>query len=676
MRVFKLATRIIILAVCVIAFIPFSCVPTMQQEVELLSPEEQQWLSEHQGKIRYAPNPNYPPIAFVDEDGTFKGITADYIQLIEQKLDFRFERVYYDTWNEMIAGARQGEVDLIGAIQNTTERREFLRFTTPYVTIPNSIVVREGLKGTLTPDMMAGMKVVIVEGYAIYDYVESTYPDIILEPARDNPTALQTVSFGRADAMITDLAVASYFIEKLGIANLRVAGSIDYTWELCFGSKKDWPVLQSILQKVLDDISPEEKAAIYRKWVHTPGVDTWKEYIVYILIGLGVFVLIVGIVSIFIWNRSLSRQVQRKTVELTRELTERKQAEERLKESEAQHRAVVKSAYEGILRADFQGRILEVNDSICVMTGYSREELLTMSIQDLETVETYQKTANHLTEIIEQGSDHFETKWRRRDGSTIDIEATGRYSKDMGNFAVGFFRDITERKRLDQLKDEFIGLVSHELRSPLTVITGAVNTVLTEGPRLSPEETRQLITDAALEADALSHLLTNLVELSRAQANRLWIHVEPVSVARIIQDTVEEIKRQSSGHQFIQDIPKKLPKVHADRLRLERIIYNLIDNAIKYSPQGGEIRVSVKSGEDRLIIAVSDQGIGISLSDQAKLFGPFQRLEESKIEGVKGLGLGLLVCRRLVEAHGGRIWVESELGKGSTFFFTLPLAFG
>ena len=142
----------------------------------------------------------------------------------------------------------------------------------------------------------------------------------------------------------------------------------------------------------------------------------------------------------------------------------------------------------------------------------------------------------------------------------------------------------------------------------------------------------------------------------------------------MIQDTVEEIKRQSSAHQFVVDVPRKLPPVYADPLRLERILYNLLENAVKYSPQGEEIRVSVKPEKEHLIISVSDRGIGMSSADQAKLFGPFQRLEESRLEGVKGLGLGLLVCRRLVEAHGGRIWVESELGRGSTFFFTLPLA--
>jgi len=236
-----------------------------------------------------------------------------------------------------------------------------------------------------------------------------------------------------------------------------------------------------------------------------------------------------------------------------------------------------------------------------------------------------------------------------------------------------YCQDITDRKELDQLKDEFIGLVSHELRSPLTVITGAVNTVLTEGARLSTEETDQLLQDAALEAEAMSYLVGNLVELSRAQANRLSLYAEPVMVQNVVQNTVAKIRRQSSAHQFIISIPRQLPQVYADPLRLERILHNLLENAVKYSPEGGKIRVSARQEGENLVFAIRDRGIGISLFDQARLFAPFQRLEGSRPEVTRGTGLGLLVCRRLVEAHGGRIWVESDPDRGSTFFFTLPL---
>jgi PAS domain S-box-containing protein len=261
-----------------------------------------------------------------------------------------------------------------------------------------------------------------------------------------------------------------------------------------------------------------------------------------------------------------------------------------------------------------------------------------------------------------------EVKWVR-ERAELEFDSQGSLK---GGF--GTVQDITEHKKLDQLKDDFIGLVSHELRSPMTVITGAINTVLTEGVYLSEEETRQLLKDAALESESLSHLLTNLMELSRVQAARLVLHTEAIDIRKVVQDAVEEIKRQSSAHQFLVKLPRKLPPVYADSLRLERILYNLLENAVKYSPQGGEIRVSARPQKEHLLIGVSDQGIGISPADQTKLFAPFQRLEESRPDGVRGVGLGLLVCQRLVEAHGGQIWVKSKPGHGSTFFFTLPLS--
>ena len=233
--------------------------------------------------------------------------------------------------------------------------------------------------------------------------------------------------------------------------------------------------------------------------------------------------------------------------------------------------------------------------------------------------------------------------------------------------------DITERRKIDQMKDDFIGLVSHELRSPLTVITGAINTVLTEAEFLSPEATKQLLNDAAAEAEALSHILGNLVELSRAHADRLYLYTEKVDIGNIIQNTVGRITYDLVKYQFEVDVPDKPPAVYADRIRLERILRNLLENAVKYSPEGGRIRVSARPEEKNLVISVSDQGVGISATDQPKLFASFQRIEDNGLEGVGGLGLGLLVCRRLVEAHGGRIWVESEPGKGSTFSFTIPL---
>jgi PAS domain S-box-containing protein len=356
-------------------------------------------------------------------------------------------------------------------------------------------------------------------------------------------------------------------------------------------------------------------------------------------------------------------------------------AEEALEESERRHRDLYEEAPNVYFSVGVDGYIKQANRSAAVLLGYSLDELIGRRLLDLyaDTPNGKDK-AQEMFQRFRAGEEIHdeELEMCRADGSKFWISLSVRpmrYNEGRVVASRSVVVDITERKKLDQMKDDFIGLVSHELRSPLTVITGAINTALTEGERLSPEETRQLLNDAALEAESLSNMLGNLLELSRVQANRLFLHAEATNAKKVIQDTVERIRLQSSLRQFIVDLPRKLPPVCADELRLERILYNLLENAVKYSPQGGEIRVFVRPEEEYLVVGVSDQGIGISPSDQAKIFGPFQRLEESRPDGVGGVGLGLLVCRRLVEAHGGKIWVESELGRGSTFFFTIPLSY-
>jgi PAS domain S-box-containing protein len=350
-----------------------------------------------------------------------------------------------------------------------------------------------------------------------------------------------------------------------------------------------------------------------------------------------------------------------------------------LKQSEEQYRDLYEEAPNAYFSVGVDGLIKRANRSAAELLGYSRSELVGQPIADLYADTPNGKAKAHeLFRKFLAGEEirDEEMEIRRADGGEVWVNLSVRPVRDKeGNVVASRSElvDITEHRKLDQMKDDFIGLVSHELRSPMTVIMGAINTVLSEGTNLSEEETRQLLKDAALESETLSHLLGNLLELSRAQAERLVLHAEAIDVKGVIQEAVEGVKRQSSAHQFVVSAPQELPPVYADPLRLERIIYNLLENAVKYSPQGGEIKVTVKPNKEHLVIGVSDRGVGISPADQAKLFAPFQRLEESRPGGTRGVGLGLLVCQRLVEAHGGRIWVESELGHGSTFFFTLPL---
>jgi PAS domain S-box-containing protein len=234
-----------------------------------------------------------------------------------------------------------------------------------------------------------------------------------------------------------------------------------------------------------------------------------------------------------------------------------------------------------------------------------------------------------------------------------------------GGVAIG--ANITEQKLEMDIKDEFIGMVSHELRTPLTVIIGALSTARDE--RVPKEEREELIREATSSAESLASILSNMLELSRYQAGRLSLEKRRVKISDVAKKAVQRACRKYDTHNIILDISDKIPDADVDAGRIEQVLYNLVENAVKYSPAGSEVRVFSRQEKDGLVIGVRDYGIGIALEDQQKLFEPFARLKEN-VAG--GIGLGLVVCKRLVEAHGGRIWVESQPGQGSTFLFTIP----
>lgn len=262
-----------------------------------------------------------------------------------------------------------------------------------------------------------------------------------------------------------------------------------------------------------------------------------------------------------------------------------------------------------------------------------------------------------------------EIKMRRSDGPAFWalLEIRGAPQSKQVRIAVA---DITDRKEMEQIKDDFIGMVSHELRTPLTVIMGSTRVAQSEG--ISAADRQGLLQEAVRGSENLSHIIDNLIELSRHQSDQLRPTKERTDIEEFIRETMRLEVSHLDEHSVSLNIAGELPQVEVDRIRLRQILRNLLDNAAKYSPANTQIRISAREESGHILIGVSDRGKGISVPDQARLFEPFQRLQE-KPGTTPGLGLGLLVCKRLVEAHGGRIWVESHPASGSTFWFTLPL---
>jgi len=322
------------------------------------------------------------------------------------------------------------------------------------------------------------------------------------------------------------------------------------------------------------------------------------------------------------------------------------------------------------------GRIVELNKTTEEMFGYGREELLGSSSLSLNAWPNPEDRQQLINELRLKGSvKNREQVMRRRSGELFYTLFSAEVIEIGGEkIILSTWQDITERKKSEKLKDEFIGMISHELKTPMTVVIGALSTAVMPGV---PEKVKaDLFRDAVNHADILASIVDNLLELSRQQSNRLELRKKSTDIGLVACNVIDRFKKKSAIHELKCNFPEGLPRVMADPMRIERILYNLVENAVKYSPAGGEVKVFASVQEDFLKIGVADQGIGISAENLSRLFQPFERLGFDVKGAIQGTGLGLRVCRILAEAHGGKIWVESEPGKGSTFYFTLPLTNG
>jgi len=401
--------------------------------------------------IRVAPAPNYPPIEFFDEAGTYKGVTADFLAIIEKKLGVRFQVVRLKDWAQVLEKTKQGGVDIWGEAAKTPERAEYMLFTTPYIRFPSVILTRKEGRENLTLDSLSGLKVVAIAGYATHDYLVESHPDVELITVPDIETGLKMVSFGVADVIVASAAPASYYIEKNVLANLVMAGESGYNWELAIASRKDWPELNMILQKALDAIKPEERQAIFRKWLDLghgasiAGKSLWFS----ILAGAGVGGLV--ILAILVWNLSLRKLATQRTRELNAELDERKRAEKALAKSEERLARFFEASYEGLFFHD-QGRILDVNAATTEIFGYPSEELIGRNLLEFVAPES-QEGVRRRMHSGEEGP--YEIGVVKKDGSTIPVEVRAKTLEHKGKtMRVVALQDISERRRAEQALQE------------------------------------------------------------------------------------------------------------------------------------------------------------------------------------------------------------------------------
>ncbi len=349
---------------------------------------------------------------------------------------------------------------------------------------------------------------------------------------------------------------------------------------------------------------------------------------------------------------------------------------DRLVQKESRMAAVLDHLRDGILILDEEGRVQRANPALSrllqrptpVMAGASFPQVV-RDHRMVELLEECQEEDEPQSELLEMN-----------DGRALRVTVAPFWDGFRKGYLV-VLRDLSKRRQLERIRKDFISNVSHELRTPLASLRALVET-LRDGALEDPPAARHFLDRIETEVDSLAQMVQELLELSRIESRQVPFHWAATPVSEIVLGPVERLQAQAAraGITLVVDLPARLPRVLADRERTQQVITNLVHNAIKFTPSGGQIRVSAyvqaapsDQGEPSgVVIQVADTGVGIPAEDLPRIFERFYRADRAR--SGQGTGLGLAIAKHIVQAHGGRIWAESREGKGTTISFSLPVA--
>ena len=263
------------------------------------------------------------------------------------------------------------------------------------------------------------------------------------------------------------------------------------------------------------------------------------------------------------------------------------------------------------------------------------------------------------------------------DGSQIELHAVATRN-EAGEItgALVLFHDITELKKIDQVRRDFVANVSHELRTPLSILRGYIETLL-DSPKTSREELSRILRVMDRHSKRLDLLAEDLLTLAQLESANPHLQLDDIDLSSFLRDVIRDLEKKLANKQLhlLVDVSPDLPPIHADRTRLQEALYNLLDNAVKYSREHGEIRLSARQRDSEVELAVSDDGIGIAKEDLPRIFERFYRADKARSpDKVRGTGLGLAIVKHIAQLHGGRVEAESELDKGTIIRVVLPSA--
>jgi PAS domain S-box-containing protein len=361
---------------------------------------------------------------------------------------------------------------------------------------------------------------------------------------------------------------------------------------------------------------------------------------------------------------------------LFNDVTEQRKYQEALRISEERYRAALQSADMAAWDWDIVNDKVVWNDQHYIMLGLELDAEINHANDFLKFVhnDDLPGVKACLEEAMHSGLFHEEFRVVRTDGEVCWMSGYGRAVSQADNKVtrmVGVMYDITERKLAEKQREDFIGIASHELKTPVTSIKNYAEILQEKFEESGNVEDAMLMQKMNVQIDRMSKLIKDLLDTTRISESNLSLHPESFDINELIQERVEELQRISDKHQLVL-YKVQLPEIKADRVRIGQVVTNLISNAIKYAPQGGQVIIKTEATDNAVKVSVADNGIGIPKHLQEKIFERFYRVSSTKLQTYPGMGLGLYITAGIIHRHGGSLGVQSKEGQGSTFSFVLP----
>ncbi|WP_296492722.1 EAL domain-containing protein [Rhodoferax sp.] len=412
-----------------------SAVSATESDRSFLTQQERSWIATHAGQVRVAPEGNFPPFSFI-ESGKWQGLSADMVQMLNDRIGVQFQILPAQNLDAILADAQRAKVEIVTSLSQTPERSQYLHFTQPYFRVPTAIIVKADFIAGQWPDAFLNKRVAVGKGYGVQKFLENNFPAIQLALVADDLDGMRKLSFGEVDAVIMDVASASFFIEREKFTNLRMLAAFDYTYDLSFGVRKDLPVLHVILSKTLASIPDRDRQAMLDKWISIspdPLSLIWGRIRPWLPWLAAIFALLIA-AGIMAWR------IQR----------HRRNVERRL----AQYaRSLIEASLDPLVAISSEGKITDLNAATERVTGRERTDLVGSDFADYFTDPALAREGYR--EAFAKGfvTDH-PLAIRHTSGKITDVLYNASVYRDPEGRVMGVFaaaRDVTEKKRADSL---------------------------------------------------------------------------------------------------------------------------------------------------------------------------------------------------------------------------------